>query len=636
MYNLRRIVSLPLVALVLLAAAYVFIRAWLIPFSWDESFSWIAFVRGDDWWPEVNSEMAANNHLLNTWLMRLSELFFGSSEFALRLPNLLFSLVYFITAYFFALREKKWYLQIAVFCVLVCHPYLLDFFGIARGYGISHGLLLIGLWLLWKWCINNKLSYAVAALVIFSLGCFANLTQLHILTGASAVVVVRFLMLPFDRQWEGRFIRVQLLLLPLVLTLAALVPYSMRLKEAGALFFGLRGSWFQGTWRSLIDRMLFGITFPPFLKDVLAVFLIGIALTGIVMSVVYLLRKIKRKQLSVEQEFLLLLGGIALMALFGPLLQYNLLGTKLLHERTALFYIPLLMVLLVQLLRVFEKPKLTNSFYGFTVLPLVLLALFVSNISYQRDWPNERDIYEVVKSVNQKIGNKPSALGVDRQFSTDLEYAQGTEQLVPNITVTDAKSDDLIFDYLYLFPVQVDSFPEYEIIQKFSRSNTVLLKRKPFKAYQQAQICFEEFLPPYPKARIKKINDGSGKNGVNYVLSAGSDNPYPWEFKYAVPDSLQGKNFRIHFQLDAKQDEKRKGCVMYTKLKRDAEEIEFGAARFDHILYQTQEFTHVNSIIPLRNSLQVNDTIHVLLSTPSKGEILIDNVSVSIETFSGR
>jgi 4-amino-4-deoxy-L-arabinose transferase-like glycosyltransferase len=171
MLNKLRTIPLPLAAVALLAFVYVVVRAVVVPFTWDESFSWLMYARGHDWWPEINSEMAANNHLLNTWLMRLSEMIFGTSEFTLRLPNVLFSLLYFTAAFFFAKRQEKTLAQLAVFIVLAGHPYLLDYFGIARGYGLAHSLLLFGLWLLWKWCNGEKLFYAVAALVAISLSC---------------------------------------------------------------------------------------------------------------------------------------------------------------------------------------------------------------------------------------------------------------------------------------------------------------------------------------------------------------------------------------------------------------------------------------------------------------------------------
>jgi len=67
--------------------------------TYDEAYSYLEFARRDFWVPPEFNYMAANNHLLNTWLMKISVSLFGLSEFSLRLPNLLFHLVYLFFSY---------------------------------------------------------------------------------------------------------------------------------------------------------------------------------------------------------------------------------------------------------------------------------------------------------------------------------------------------------------------------------------------------------------------------------------------------------------------------------------------------------------------------------------------------------
>jgi len=402
MWSKLRTLPLPPAALALAAVMYILVRAWVIPFTWDESFSWLIYVRGSEWWPDVNSEMSANNHLLNTWLMKLSEMFFGTSEFVLRLPNVLASLLYFSAAFLFARLQQKAVTQAAVFMVLAAHPYLLDYFGLARGYGLAHSLMFFGFWILWKWTTTAKLYYAFIALCCFSLACFASLTQVHVLAGVGIAVTVRYLLMPSSRLWEGRLVRIQLLLLPAAITVALLFPYSMQLKQAGALFFGVNGSWFRGTWFSLVERMSYGLSMHEFILNVIAALLLVIALSGIVAAFV-LFFSVRRQKATAEQTFVFLLGTIAIAAVFGPLLQYNLFKTKLLFERTALFYLPLLLLIFVQLIQLIPRQKYQTIIYSISAFLFTIISAFSINTTYTRDWTHERDINLIIDAINKEI-----------------------------------------------------------------------------------------------------------------------------------------------------------------------------------------------------------------------------------------
>lgn len=70
----------------------------------------------------------------------------GSSELALRLPNLLAHVVYLHASARVALKARGLVLTVGCFLLLNAHPYLLDFFGLARGYGLACGLMMMSLW----------------------------------------------------------------------------------------------------------------------------------------------------------------------------------------------------------------------------------------------------------------------------------------------------------------------------------------------------------------------------------------------------------------------------------------------------------------------------------------------------------
>src|SRR5437870_8199974 len=82
-------------------------RAATFPFVHDESLSYATFT----WAPMFG--LTANNHLLNTQLMRWCANVFGPSELALRLPNLLAHSVYLVCGLLLLKRLEHPALRIA-------------------------------------------------------------------------------------------------------------------------------------------------------------------------------------------------------------------------------------------------------------------------------------------------------------------------------------------------------------------------------------------------------------------------------------------------------------------------------------------------------------------------------------------
>lgn len=147
--------------------------------------------------------MGGNHHLLNVWGMMLANGIFGNSEAALRLPNLVGHAIYLYATARMALLARSTVLAIAAFLLLNVHPYLLDFFSLARGYGLANGWMMLSLW--------QATCYlrAEARLRHLALG-----TLCAVLAAMSHVIMVNFLLsfalaflLLWLRRWRsgGRF-----------------------------------------------------------------------------------------------------------------------------------------------------------------------------------------------------------------------------------------------------------------------------------------------------------------------------------------------------------------------------------------------------------------------------------------------
>lgn len=115
------------------------IRAFAQSVVIDEAASYLDFVAPStpQYWTA-----AANNHVLNSLLMRLFTSWFGVSPFTVRIPALIGATIY--VAFAFALVRSIMGAKIAgviLFVAMVYNPFLSDFFVAARGYGMALGFL---------------------------------------------------------------------------------------------------------------------------------------------------------------------------------------------------------------------------------------------------------------------------------------------------------------------------------------------------------------------------------------------------------------------------------------------------------------------------------------------------------------
>lgn len=160
----------------------------------------------------------AANHVLQTLLARYSVRVFGLSEFTLRLPSVVSCGAYAWAALLLSLRffGARWMLPVAV-AALTLNPFLLDFFVVARGYGLALALFAWGLYLLIRSSGGDpqERSLPLAGL-LFGLSIAANLTFLFAVAGVAVAHAAATRRLEIDRLWgPGIVPAFALMILPL-------------------------------------------------------------------------------------------------------------------------------------------------------------------------------------------------------------------------------------------------------------------------------------------------------------------------------------------------------------------------------------------------------------------------------------
>ena len=186
----KRIYSISLLLLFAFLFGYLFFRAVLLSLTHDESATTdLVSVSLAEIMFAPNQFQTANNHILHSIFMKWSVLLFGWKEWAIRLPNVLLFVLYFVTAVWYVNRLIQHYLLRLVAVFILCSvPYLLDFFSLARGYGMANAFSFAALVSLIGFFHYQKNKYLLFTFVFAAFAVYSNFTWLNVYLGLSLLL----------------------------------------------------------------------------------------------------------------------------------------------------------------------------------------------------------------------------------------------------------------------------------------------------------------------------------------------------------------------------------------------------------------------------------------------------------------
>ena len=340
--------------------AYSVTRALLMSFNNDESLTYLYFVQLSvaDIASSNGKILATNNHPLNSLLMKLASSLFGSSEFALRLPNILAHVVYLISSFLIVRRYVPNYLAPVCFLLFSANPYLLEFFSLARGYGLALGFMMCSIYFCLRYLesqgrgpLNVFCSSLFAGLAVYSSFSFLNY-YLSLSTIIFVIALSRTRGLGDD--YRRRLILALRDLFPLALNSVILVAVSLPslmkvrqilLKSSQIEEFGVGGR--RGFWEdsvlSLISSSLYRQDYRHTVVPVLAIFVVLVLAFGGVIFLYSVWRQRSERRLALT----LVAIPLTLLIATGSILQHHLFGVAYLKDRIAIMFVPLFVLSLV-------------------------------------------------------------------------------------------------------------------------------------------------------------------------------------------------------------------------------------------------------------------------------------------------
>ena len=461
------------------AVAYVNARAALLAFTYDECWSFMGYARRDWWDVFTNADPSSNNHILNSLLMRMGYLGFGQVEYALRLPSLLAHLGYVIITYQIV---RRYFPKLAVFAFLILNfqPYLLDYFVAARGYGLAIFFTVFALYRLLSF--HKSLKSRDLAIAIFAtiLATLANFTYALIFISVVTIAFVSSFRLNMKiRIWAWIKIAFSAsLFFPLI------VSSLSKINKAGEIYYGGDKGFFSDTLHSLGKQMLYGNHFAEWGIWLFPTLLIVFAFLGL-----WALWKLFKKGFSTQFATLGCSIALLLMPAIGSVLLHIIFGKPYLMDRTAIFLVPLSLVVLLFTIKYFtgEGKRLIINVGLFGTLAFTI-SVFVSsiNFSYLIDFKEHADTRQALlnlQKIQQRDPKPYFTLGKSTYMNATINFYKVKYEL-PFMTYADLTfcNDNGPYPYYYVHGIDKDCTNDLnvELIQYYPVSDTYLFKNKDF------------------------------------------------------------------------------------------------------------------------------------------------------------
>jgi len=458
-----------LVIAVCFVITYIVIRSYSVDFTHDEAYS---FHNVKHFW-YAESFCTANTHWLNSIAMKAASLLNLENNWQLRWFSTVSAFVFFFICFLWICSLDNIYHKVFACSVLLLSPYVIDYFGLARGY--ASGLMLEGLSLCF-FIINfkrNKRLFSFLSLLCAALSAIANYSFVYFFSAFAMVYFYVYYLRPKTALIKNKAFYTDI---ALCLAISAFI--------VKAWIFIMRCSQDLGAGTDKITDVSLSFLADFFYQRI---YLSGPLLLMTTCGLVTLLLIICTYGVFMYKKHKqdLYFYTALMLSLILFILSVNFFCFKIVlpYARSALFLFPLISICIIYFMNEVFRFKLKSVL--FLLFSILLSINFFRTISlshtfdfYQQE--ETRNVFNYVDSIKAKhVAMNWQTFGVYRnyyQMTNKLKYKFKGEFMNNNADVSD-------YDYLLLSPpynlipfnhsnVSVDT------VLHFPKNNIVLLKVK--------------------------------------------------------------------------------------------------------------------------------------------------------------
>lgn len=449
----------------------VVLRALRVPVTHDEAYTFLHYVR-QSWLGIIlyKPPHIPNNHILNTLLAKLSISIFGLSDFNLRLPNVLASIIYFRYAGLIARKFRFPGVQLMAFLVLCLQLYFIDFFAMARGYGMGIALSLASIYHFYSYRELNNGHHIWRTLLFAAFAVYANFTFLY-----SYVALVGLILVLYWSEGEGQTKSLGVLWRPVGIVTGVLgLLIFLPLKNISGDLFGGDSSF----WHSSVDSLSWILMYHQHYN--FSLWLSYILAAVVLIGAIYFVLDHLRASSTIGWYFYGELFLWLMLTAVVQIAQHYILGTEYLIGRTTLVYAPLILVYILFLLQRFNRyPQGEHVQLGLSIVLVLFFAYIFTNINFKTsaEWPYDASHKAALKDLEAIKSDQDSLeLGVNWIFEPSLNFYRESDELEWLAPLSRDGYQDKDYDAYYLYGVN-----DFTMMQGLQAKNSgyVLLQEYP-------------------------------------------------------------------------------------------------------------------------------------------------------------
>ena len=357
---------------------------------------------------------------------------------------------------------------------------MLDFFSLARGYGLSLGFLMISLYFF----VRNNQKYKhievfnkdfLFSIVFASLALFSNLSSIN-------YFITILILFSFQFYFYNSFEKIRpnkanyyfyIIILISFIPLYFSVQRLLLLNSSGQLYFGTYS--LRTTFNTISASVLYTGGYSEYVfKSISNVLLFGIPLSIIIS--LFWIKRIEVRYKKIVFLFLIIIVGLFLESL--------LFHAKFPIGRSTLIYFPLIILLFYFFVEksLNKLPKsiglyLSIALFFSLIIPIFIHFKNVNNFSHFADWKYDSHTKEVALILEKETKNQEykSKISNNWLFEPALNYYISTKKMNLEKATRDSISPESTYIYENYF--DYDS-SKYKVLIKFDDTKTILLKKR--------------------------------------------------------------------------------------------------------------------------------------------------------------
>lgn len=454
-------------------------------FTHDESFTYLSYVKKNIMGIiSMEEPVSANNHILNTIGMKVVDKLISPTPFHLRIPNLVSHLLFIFFSALLVSGFKNNFLKLISFVLLNSNIYLIDFFSLARGYGLSLGFLMMH----WYFLIETfKTNFERKTFLLMATSLFLAMTANFSLIYYTIALMIFYLILGFKINYKSHktnnqnaIFQFKVLFGLLIFSILFFYTPISKLVKFDQLYFGGTNNLLDDTIYSLVYYSSISITTIE--GKITLVYTIVLAIL-LLLLLVFLFRIFKRENIKTSSIFI----SLFLIILCIQTALFYLFNSKFLIQRTAIFLIPLFTLCIINVINESDNYFL-HLFSGIISTLLLYFTISFTPMNYSINWKYDADNETLLSDLNRIHINSPTKnklrLGIDWIFQPSLNYYRLTSNA--NLwldTLTKEGFYDKDYSFYFVESSNISKFvnsKKFKVIKTYPTSNNILIKKIKF------------------------------------------------------------------------------------------------------------------------------------------------------------